>query len=269
MRSVIVIPTYNEAENVPPLIERITEAAPDADVMIMDDNSPDGTADVAEQLFASRPEFHRHRVVRRTGPRGLGRAYVDGFQRAFDAGYDLILQMDADLSHDPKYLPDLLAASAGADLVIGSRYCPGGGVRSWPLRRILLSRFAGAYVRAIARIRILDPTGGFRCWTRPALERIDVSTLQSEGYSFIVEMGFRACRAGMRVAEVPIIFTDRLCGQSKISRSVIAESMVMPWRLRRSGWTGSAKPEAGHPDPARYVGDAGDAKGTAGKAAAG
>jgi dolichol-phosphate mannosyltransferase len=236
MSTVIVIPTYDEAESLPVLVRRIQVALPGADLLIMDDNSPDGTADVAERLFASRPEFERHRVVRREGPRGLGRAYCDGFARALASGYDTILQMDADLSHDPKYLPDLLAAGKSADLVIGSRYCPGGGVRSWPMRRVLLSRFAGAYVRTIAGIRIADPTGGFRCWTRHALESVDVPTLQSEGYSFIVEMAFRAARAGLRVVEIPIVFTDRRYGQSKMSTRVMIESIRMPWRLRRSGF---------------------------------
>jgi dolichol-phosphate mannosyltransferase len=240
MSCVIVIPTYNEAESVPVLIEQIQARLPEADVLIMDDSSPDGTAVIAERLFASRPEYARHRVICRTGPRGLGRAYCDGFQRALDAGYDRILQMDADLSHDPKYLPDLLAGSDQADLVVGSRYCPGGGVQDWPLHRILLSRFAGAYVRAVTGIRIADPTGGFRCWTRRALQQIDLPTLQSEGYSFIVEMAFRASRAGMRVVEVPIVFTDRRYGQSKMSTRVMLESVRMPWRLRRIGFAARA-----------------------------
>src|SRR5581483_1209628 len=236
MKTVIVVPTYNEAENIPLLTEQVTAAVPQAALMLMDDNSPDGTADIAEKLFASRPEFGHHRVVRRTGPRGLGRAYRDGFQRALEAGYDRILQMDADLSHDPVYLPALLEASEHADLVIGSRYCPGGGVRNWPLRRLWLSRFAVWYVQHVAALPIADATAGFRCWTRRALEAVELETLNSEGYSFQVEMGHRAHRAGMRIAEVPIIFTARQFGRSKISRAVLLESFVMPWRLRGHPW---------------------------------
>ncbi len=246
MRCVIVVPTYNEAENIAPLAERIACFAPDAHLLLMDDGSPDGTADVAETLFASRPEFARYRVVRRSGPRGLGRAYRDGFQRALDAGYDRILQMDADLSHDPKHLPALLEACREADLAVGSRYCPGGGVENWPARRRLLSRFACWYVQKVARIPLADATAGYRCWTRRALEAVQLATLTSEGYSFQVEMSHRAHRQGMKIRETPIIFTDRQFGRSKISRAVLIESMTMPWRLRWRPW----QPEAATAKPA-------------------
>lgn len=236
MKCVIVVPTYNEAENIPTLAERITAALPDAHLWLMDDNSPDGTADQAETLFASRPEYAAYRVVRRTGPRGLGRAYRDGFQRALSAGYDRIFQMDADLSHDPARLPALLDASREADLVIGSRYCPGGGVENWPAHRLALSRFAVWYVRRVAGIPVADSTAGFRCWSRRALEAVQIDTLHSDGYSFQVEMTHRALRAGMRIVESPIIFTDRQFGRSKISRAVLIESFLMPWRLRWHPW---------------------------------
>jgi dolichol-phosphate mannosyltransferase len=236
MKTVIVVPTYNEAENIPLLAEQIALSLPSAALLVMDDNSPDGTAEIAERLFLSRPEYSRYRLVRREGQRGLGRAYRDGFQRALRQGYDRIIQMDADLSHEPMYLPALLNASHTADLVIGSRYCPGGGVRNWPSHRIWLSRFANRYVHQIARIPVSDATAGFRCWTRRALESVQLQTLHAEGYSFQVEMSHRACRAGMKIVEIPIVFTDRQFGRSKISRSVLIESFLMPWRLRWRPW---------------------------------
>ena len=236
---VIVVPTYNEAENVRRLAGEIAERVPHASLLLVDDKSPDGTAEIAEALFRERREFREYRVVRREGPRGLGRAYRDGFKLALSEGFERIIQMDADLSHDPVYLPAMLEASARADLVIGSRYCAGGGVRNWPARRLMLSRFACKYVQTIARIPIADATAGYRCWTRRALEAVQLQTLRSDGYSFQVEMGYRAVRAGMRVVETPIIFTDRQFGRSKISRSVLIESFIMPWRLRLRPWNPS------------------------------
>lgn len=236
MKCVIVVPTYNEAENITSLAERVAKALPQAHLWLMDDNSPDGTADTAEQLFAAHPEYSAYRVVRRTGPRGLGRAYRDGFQRALTAGYDRIFQMDADLSHDPASLPALLNASKNADLVIGSRYCPGGGVQNWPAHRLMLSRFAVWYVHKVAAIPVADSTAGFRCWSRRALAAVQLDTLHSDGYSFQVEMTHRALQAGMKIVEVPITFTDRQFGHSKISKTVLVESMLMPWRLRSNPW---------------------------------
>ena len=220
----------------PLMAAQIQASLPYADVMVMDDNSPDGTADSAERFFGTDARFAGYRVVRRTGPRGLGRAYRDGFQRAMDAGYERIVQMDADLSHDPIYLPDLLAASDSAGLVIGSRYCPGGGVRNWPVNRVRLSRFANWYVHKAAQIPVADATAGFRCWTSDALEAVQVATLRSEGYSFQVEMSHRACRAGVKIVETPITFTDRQFGRSKISRAVLIESFLVPWKLRFHPW---------------------------------
>ena len=235
-KTVIVLPTYNEAQNVPLIAVQIADAIPYADVMVMDDNSLDGTADSAERFFASDSRYAGYHVVRRSGPRGLGRAYRDGFQRAMDAGYERIVQMDADLSHDPIYLPALLRESFSAGLVIGSRYCPGGGVKNWPASRVRLSRFANWYVRNVAKIPVADATAGFRCWTLAALEAVQVPTLRSEGYSFQVEMSHRACRAGVRITETPIIFTDRQFGKSKISRAVMIESFLVPWKLRLHPW---------------------------------
>ena len=234
MKVVIIVPTYNEADNLSALVGQVADALPDAHLWLMDDNSPDGTAAIAESIFAGNPNYRNYRVIRRKGVRGLGRAYRDGFQRALDADYDCIIQMDADLSHDPSALPALVAKTAEADLVIGSRYCEGGSVKNWPLHRLLLSRFAVWYVRTIAHISILDVTAGYRCWTRRALSAVQIETLHSEGYSFQVEMGYRALQAGMRIAEVPITFIDRQFGQSKISRKVLFESFLMPWRDRKS-----------------------------------
>ncbi len=237
MRSVVIVPTYNEAENIVGLAERIAAADPALSLRVMDDQSPDGTAEIARRAFGERPEFAQYRVIVRTGARGLGKAYVDGFCLALSEGFDRMIQMDADLSHDPEYLPSLLKASEQSEVVIGSRYCPGGRVENWSPHRVLLSRFACWYVHRVARIPIADVTAGYRLWSRRALEAIQVETITSEGYSFQVEMAHRAVRAGMSVLEVPICFTDRLYGASKISRKVLLESFVLPWRLRVHPWT--------------------------------
>jgi dolichol-phosphate mannosyltransferase len=228
-RTLIVVPTYNERENVPELIRQIREAAPEADVMLLDDNSPDGTAECALELFGSDPRFS---LMRRTGPRGYGRSLVDGYRKAVEAGYARLVQLDADFSHDPKSIPALLRASRRADVVIGSRYCAGGGIANWPVRRRFLSRFANAYVAAITGLRVGDTTSGFRCYTQRALRHLLEGRIVAEGYAFLVESVFRAHRGGLPVAEVPITFTDRREGKSKISRKVIFESVLMPWRLR-------------------------------------
>lgn len=230
-RAVVVVPTYNEAENIGELIQRVATAVPGVHLLIVDDASPDGTADIAEALCAAHAGFQ---VYRRTGQRGLGRAYKDALCKALASGYTRIAQMDADLSHDPSYLPEMMAAAETADLVIGSRYVRGGGVRDWPLHRMLLSRYANVYVRAITRVPTADATAGFRCWTARGLEAVNLPTLNSEGYAFAVEMTYRAYRAGLRITETPIVFTDRRFGQSKMSGHVIRESILMPWRLRLS-----------------------------------
>jgi dolichol-phosphate mannosyltransferase len=228
-RTLIIIPTYDERENVPGLVARLFEVVPEADVMLIDDDSPDGTADLAEELFGKDPRF---RLLRRKGPRGYGRSLIDGYRKALEGGYARVVQMDADFSHDPASVPSLIAASRGADVVIGSRYCEGGGVANWPLRRRLLSRFANRYVAAITGLRVCDATSGFRCYTQRALRRLLEGRIRAEGYAFLVEATFRARRAGLDIAEVPITFTDRREGKSKISRKVIFESVLMPWRLR-------------------------------------
>jgi len=228
-KTIIVVPTYNEAENVEPLIASIAEVVPDAHLLIVDDASPDGTADIAECYCKS---FAGYSVYRRTGVRGLGNAYRDAFRQVLAEGYERIVQMDADLSHDPKYLPELIAATNNADLAIGSRYVRGGGVRNWPRRRVLLSRYANKYVRWITGVPTADATAGFRCWTADALRSIDISTIESEGYFFQVETVLRASRAGLRIVELPIVFTDRIHGLSKMSTKVIGESLLMPWKMR-------------------------------------
>ncbi|MGC8669298.1 MAG: polyprenol monophosphomannose synthase [Chthonomonadales bacterium] len=238
----IIVPTYNERDNLPLLVERIEATVPQCHLLIVDDGSPDATADLADALFGARPDRH---VMRRTGRRGLGRSYVDGYLWAIERGYSLVVQMDADLSHDPAYIPELLQAATRANVVLGSRYCPGGGVENWPWTRLALSRFANAYVAAITGLLVRDATSGFRCYTREALQRIQVSRITSNGYAFQVEMTYRAYRAGLTIAEVPITFTDRRRGKSKISRAVLLESMIVPWRLRfqvRSAEAGSIPP---------------------------
>jgi dolichol-phosphate mannosyltransferase len=230
-RTLIVVPTYNERENAPRLVAELLAVAPGADVCLLDDDSPDGTADAAAALFASEPRFS---VLCRKGvPRGYGRSLLDGYRRALEGGYARLVQLDADFSHDPGRVPALVEeAGRGADVVIGSRYCEGGGVENWPLRRRALSRFANAYVCRITGLRVRDTTSGFRCYTRRALARLLDGRVAGEGYAFLVEAVYRAHRAGLRVAEVPITFTDRREGQSKMSRKVILESVLMPWRLR-------------------------------------
>ncbi|MDT7690227.1 MAG: dolichol-phosphate mannosyltransferase [Acidobacteriota bacterium] len=228
-RTLIVVPTYNERENVRPLVAEILRAAPEADVCLLDDNSPDGTAAYAEELFDADARFS---VLRRKGARGYGRSLVDGYRKALEGGYARLVQLDADFSHDPARIPALIEASHEADVVIGSRYCEGGGIENWPLQRRVLSRFANAYVGRITGLRVRDTTSGFRCYTRRALTRLLEGRVAAEGYAFLVEAIFHAHREGLRVSEVPITFTDRREGQSKMSRKVIIESVLMPWRLR-------------------------------------
>ena len=230
-RTLIIVPTYNERENVRPLIEQLLTIAPEADVLLIDDNSPDGTAEYAEQLFGADPRFS---VLRRRGARGLGRSYVDGYRKALAGGYARLVQMDADFSHDPSSIPDLIRAGRTADVVIGSRYCPGGAVRNWPLRRRLLSRFANRYVCMVTGLEVGDTTSGFRCYSRRALRHILEGQIVAEGYAFLVEATYRTRQGRLRIVEVPITFTDRREGKSKISRKVIFESILMPWRLRFS-----------------------------------
>ncbi len=232
MKVTVIIPTYNERENLP-LLAREILARPEYSLMIVDDQSPDGTGELADGLAGECPG--RVEVLHRTGKRGLGRSYVEGFRHALEQDVDLICQMDADFSHDPKYLPDLTGAAGAFDLVIGSRYLNGISVVNWPLQRLILSTFANRYIRAVTRLAVSDCTGGFRCWRREALARIPLERIVSDGYSFMVEMLFEAARHGCRIGEVPIVFVERRVGTSKLSSGVLLESAFMPWRLRLRG----------------------------------
>jgi dolichol-phosphate mannosyltransferase len=227
--ALVIVPTYNERENLP-LIASELLAIDGVSLLVVDDQSPDGTGEIADALAAAHPA--RVSVLHRTGVRGLGRSYIDGMQHALaHTRAPLICQMDADLSHLPADLPSLVAASREADLVLGSRYVPGGTVVNWPKRRVLLSTFANHYVRALTGITVHDVTSGFRCWRRALLDRIPLAGLRSDGYAFQVEMTWHAHRAGGRMIEVPITFVERRQGQSKLSWRVIAESAVLPLRL--------------------------------------
>ncbi|MEX1129191.1 MAG: polyprenol monophosphomannose synthase [Vicinamibacterales bacterium] len=229
MNALVVVPTYNERENLPLLVRGVL-AHDGFRMLVVDDHSPDGTGAVADALAAAHPG--RIEVLHRTGPRGLGRSYVDGLRRALETDAELILQMDADLSHDPAYLPALTAAAADHDLVLGSRYLHGVSVVNWPLHRIFLSTFANRYIKFVTGLAPADCTGGFRCWRREALARIPLERVASAGYAFLVEMLYRAAQNGSRIGEVPIIFVERRQGVSKVSRAVLMESLITPWRLR-------------------------------------
>jgi dolichol-phosphate mannosyltransferase len=229
MNVLVVIPTYNERENLPVLVQGVL-AREGYRVLVVDDGSPDGTGDVAVALAATYPG--RVDVLRRTGKRGLGRSYVEALQIAAKGDADVVCQMDADLSHDPQYLPAMVAsAAAGHDLVIGSRYLQGVSVVNWPLHRLVLSTFANRYIRAVTRMPVHDCTSGFRCWRREALARLPLASFVSDGYAFLVEMLYEATRRGCSVGEVPIIFVERRVGQSKLDSGVVFESVLMPWRV--------------------------------------
>jgi dolichol-phosphate mannosyltransferase len=236
MTVLVIIPTYNERDNLPVLVRAIL-AREGYRVMVADDNSPDGTGQIADALAAEFPG--RVDVLHRTGKRGLGRSYIEALTIAREGDADLICQMDGDLSHDPQYLPAMVAAAAdGRDMVIGSRYLHGVSVVNWPLRRLFLSTFANNYIRSVTRMPVKDCTSGFRCWRRQALTRIPLERIVSDGYAFLVEMLYEAHRAGCRIDEVPIIFVERRVGTSKMSSGVILESFYMPWRMVLRGKRG-------------------------------
>jgi dolichol-phosphate mannosyltransferase len=222
----VILPTYNEAENLERITGAILEQLPESGhVLVVDDNSPDGTGEIADRLAAGN---ERIQVLHRRVKEGLGPAYLAGFRVALDAGAERIVEMDADFSHDPAYLPELIGATERADLALGSRYVPGGGITHWgPLRR-LISRGGSAYARLALGLPIRDLTGGFKCFRRIVLETIDLDTIQARGYAFQVETTYRAIRAGFRVVEVPIVFKERADGRSKMSKAIVAEAM---WRV--------------------------------------
>jgi dolichol-phosphate mannosyltransferase len=229
-RTLLLIPTYNERDNLAQLSAQIHDSLPAADILVIDDNSPDGTGQLADELAAKHPYVQ---VLHRAGKLGLGSAYIAGFRHALAAGYDYVFEMDADFSHDPCYLPSMLgAAMDGADVVIGSRRVPGGGTENWGLARQLISAGGSLYARTILGLPIRDLTAGFKCFRRHVLSAIELSAVRSNGYSFQIEMTYRAIQKGFKVVEVPIVFVDRRAGQSKMSRQIFIEAMGMVWRLR-------------------------------------
>jgi dolichol-phosphate mannosyltransferase len=247
-----VVPTYNERENLEWIVGRLRSAVPSADVLVVDDGSPDGTGEIADRLAADDPQVS---VVHRTEKAGLGAAYLHGFQVALDRGYDVIGEMDADGSHQPEQLPDLLAALSEADLVIGSRWVPGGSVVNWPLSRRVLSVGGNLYARLLLGIPVRDVTAGYRLFRRTTLERIDLASVESAGYIFQTDLAFRTLQAGLRVVEVPIEFVERVRGDSKMSRDVAVESLrrITSWGLRqRAGQLrGVVSRRTGRPDEGR------------------
>ena len=229
MKTLIIIPTYNERENVEPLLERIFAEVPAVEVLIVDDNSPDGTGAIADGAAARDPRVH---VMHREGKQGLGSAYVAGFRYALDRDYEAVFEMDADFSHNPESLPVFLRELEDADLVLGSRYLNGVTVVNWPIKRLILSYSANVYSRIITGMRVKDLTGGFKCFRRRVLESIDWSRVRSDGYAFQIEITFKAWRKGFRIREIPIVFVDRKAGESKMSRRIVHEAAWMVWRLR-------------------------------------
>jgi dolichol-phosphate mannosyltransferase len=244
VRPLVIVPTYNERENLPTLLGRLLEI-PNLRVLVVDDNSPDGTGAIADHIAAS--SDGRVSVLHRQGPRGLGRAYLDGIRHALHTDADVICQMDADLSHQPEQLPTMLDAARHADVVIGSRYVPDGRIVNWPLRRRLLSAGANAYIRLICSLPARDCTSGFRCWTRERLASLPLDQINSEGYAFLVELLYLAFSAGCVIAEVPITFIERERGASKLRLPILVESAIAPWRLALS------RRAAAHPAPSRSI----------------
>lgn len=234
-KSLVIIPTYNELDNLHTLLPELLECYPEIDVLVVDDNSPDGTAAYVKEM-ASRNE--RVKILERPGKMGLGTAYVEGFRFMLKNGYDYAFQMDADYSHDPKELRNFLEAIKDADLVIGSRYITGVNVINWPMNRLLLSYFANKYTRFITGLPIADSTGGYKCFRRSVLEKINLNKIRSNGYSFQIEMNFKAWKAGFRLKEIPIIFIDRVKGKSKMSKKIVREAVFMVWKLRLQSMTG-------------------------------
>ncbi len=237
LRILVVIPTYNERENLTALVPQVLEIRPDLSILVVDDASPDGTGDLAARLAAESGRVH---VIRRPGKLGLGSAYRDGFRWALESTpAEFILQMDADFSHDPKFLPEMIRAAEeeGVDLVLGSRYLAGANVVNWPIRRLILSYGANRYARIVTGMPLKDSTGGFKCFRRRVLEAIDLDAVRSDGYGFQIEMNFHSWKSGFRIREMPIVFVDRHSGSSKMNRRIIIEAFWLVWKLRlRSLW---------------------------------
>ncbi|MDQ8167137.1 MAG: polyprenol monophosphomannose synthase [Gemmatimonadota bacterium] len=237
-RGLVIVPTYNECENVTRIVPLILAQDERLDVLVVDDNSPDGTGKLADTLANADPRVH---VLHRAGKQGLGKAYLAGFRWALERDYAFIFEMDADFSHDPRHLPEFLAAVQDADLVLGSRYRDGKvTVVNWPITRLILSYGANIYARAVTGLRLGDATGGFKCFRREVLEAIPLDAVRSNGYAFQIEMSFRAWKRNFRIAEIPIVFHDRTEGESKMSKRIIREAIWMVWRLRWWAITGRA-----------------------------
>jgi len=229
-RALVIVPTYNERENIARLIESVLGQDPRLEVLVVDDGSPDGTAEIVEGIIAVNPRVN---ILRRPRKMGLGTAYVAGFRWALERSYDFVFEMDADFSHDPQHLPEFLRAIQAADLVLGSRYREGKvTVVNWPIARLILSYFANVYARQVTGLQVWDATGGFKCFRRSVLEAIDLTKVRSNGYAFQIEMSYRASKRGFRIVEIPIVFVDRTEGQSKMSKTIVREAVWMVWRLR-------------------------------------
>lgn len=240
--TLIVMPTYNERENLPRMVQRLLSLPVKVDLLVVDDNSPDGTGKLADELASKHPEVH---VLHRQGKSGLGRAYIAGFKWALEHGYEFIFEMDGDFSHNPDDVPVFLAAAQKADLVLGSRYINGIRIINWPLSRLMLSKSAATYVRLILGMPITDPTGGYKCFRRRALESLNLDAVRSNGYSFQIELTHKLWRQGYKVVEVPIIFTERLLGHSKMSGHIVREALIMVWRLLfQNGCRRSPRPKS-------------------------
>lgn len=227
-RILVIVPTYNEAKNLPQIVPEILKQDPRIEVLVVDDNSPDGTGDLADRMAQTKTRVH---VLHRQAKEGLGRAYLAGFQWGLEQGYQAMFEMDADFSHDPAFLPRFLVAVEDADLVLGSRYATGVNVINWPISRLLLSLGANLYARWITGLPLSDATGGFKCFRREVLAAIDFSQVKSNGYAFQIEMSFRAWRKKFKLVEVPIVFTDRVEGQSKMNKAIVREAVWMVWWL--------------------------------------
>ncbi len=229
MKAFVIIPTYNEKENVRTLTDAVLAQHPDIHILFVDDNSPDGTGAIIDGLVEEHDRVH---VLHRAGKLGLGSAYREGFKIALEKGADYLMEMDADFSHDPATLPLFLAAIKESDLVIGSRYLNGVSVVNWPIRRLILSYFASVYTRWVTGLQVRDCTSGFKCFRRSTIEAIDLTRVKSDGYSFQIEMNYRCMEKGFRISEIPIIFIDRHAGSSKMSGTIVREAVLMVWKLR-------------------------------------
>ncbi len=228
-KTLIIIPTYNEMDNISRLIPDLLERYENLDILVVDDNSPDGTGNYVEDLSKQNP---RIKIIKRSRKQGLGTAYIAGFKYAIQHEYEYVFEMDADFSHDPKEIKNLLEAAEQYDLVLGSRYIKGVNVINWPMRRLLLSYFANKYTRFITGMPIQDATGGFKCFRRKVLESINLNQIGSNGYAFQIEMTFKAWKKGFKVGEIPIVFVDRMKGTSKMSKKIVREAIFMVWKLR-------------------------------------